>query len=72
MIKKGVNVITSIEGLQLMSMPFLENLNLCKAFDKLGVNQITNTRALNKCAWNSLLFLHVGSYLIYADYNPIQ
>ena len=67
MIKKGVNVIKSIEELQFMNMPFLENLNLCKAFDKLAANKITNARALNKCAWNSLQNLNLGIYLIYVQ-----
>ncbi len=50
-----------------MNMPFLEKLNLCKAFDKLAANQITNARALNKFAWNSLQYLDLGSYLIYVQ-----
>ena len=65
MIKTGDNNIGSIEQLQFMNMPLLENLSLCKTFDKSDGNNITNVSALNKCAWNSLRDLGLGSYLIY-------
>jgi hypothetical protein len=61
MIKKAAMVVTSIEELQWMNMPLLEILDLCKAFDKLAANQITNARVLNKCAWKFLLYLKLGS-----------
>ena len=54
MIKTERNNIESIEQLQFMNMPLLEELNLCKTFDKSDGNNITNVSALNKCAWNSL------------------
>jgi hypothetical protein len=49
MIKTGWNNIESIEQLQFMNMPFLEELPLCKTFDKSVGNNITNVSALNKC-----------------------
>ncbi len=67
MIKKGWNNIESIEQLQFMNMPFLDVLTLCKTFDKSGGNKITNVSVLNKCAWNSLQYLNLGSYLIYGQ-----
>ncbi len=67
LIKTAYNNIESIEQLQFMIMPFLEELGLCKTFDKSGGNKITNVGALNKCAWNSLRLLVLGSYLIYGQ-----
>jgi hypothetical protein len=67
MIKTGDNNIESIEQLQFMNMPLLEKLYLCKAFDKSDGNKITNVSALNKCAWNSLQYLNLSSYLIYGQ-----
>ncbi len=67
MIKTGSNKIESIEQLQFMNMPLLEELDLCKTFDKSENNNITNVSALNKCAWNSLEWLDLRSYLIYGQ-----
>ena len=67
MIKTGGNKIRSIEQLQFINMPLLEELYLGKTFDKSGRNKITNVRALNKCAWNSLRDLNLRSYLIYGQ-----
>ena len=67
MIKTGGNNIESIEQLQFMNMPLLEELDLCKAFDKSDYNNITNVSVLNKCAWNSLRGLGLRSYLIYGQ-----
>ncbi len=66
-IKTVRNNIESIEQLQFMNMPLLEVLYLSKTFDKSGVNKITNVSVLNKCAWNSLRGLNLGSYLIYGQ-----
>ncbi len=67
MIKTGMNNIESIEQLQFMNMPLLEKLSLCETFDKSGKNNITNVSALNKCAWSSLRYLSLSSYLIYGQ-----
>ncbi len=67
MIKTGDNDIESIEQLQFMNVPLLERLFLRKAFDKSGRNYITNVSALKKCAWNSLRYLDLGSYLIHGQ-----
>jgi hypothetical protein len=67
MIKTAGNDIESIEQLQFMNMPLLERLSLGKAFDKSGDNKITKVSALNKCAWNFLRGLELGSYLIYGQ-----
>ncbi len=60
MIKTVNNNIESIEQLQFMDMPLLEELHLGKKADKLGENNITKVSALNKCAWNSLKCLDLG------------
>ncbi len=65
MIKTALNRIESIEHLQFMNMPVLEDLSLCKIFDKSEQNNITRVSALNKCAFSSLNSLDLGIYLTY-------
>lgn len=60
MIKTVKNNIESIEQLQFMNMPLLEELHLGKTSNNLGENNITKVSALNKCAWNSLKCLDLG------------
>ena len=67
MIKTEENNIESIEQLQFMNMPLLDQLILGKTFDKSGANNITNVRALNKCEWKSLQWLDLSSYLIHGQ-----
>jgi hypothetical protein len=65
MIKTAQNRIESIEHLQFMNMPVLEDLSLRKIFDKSEKNNITRVIALNKCAFSSLNCLNMGIYLTY-------
>ncbi len=60
MIKTVNNNIESIEQLQFINMPLLEELYLGKTVHKLEENNITKVSALNKCAWNSLKCLDLG------------
>ena len=62
--KKDDNNITSIEQLQFINMPHLEELVLCKNLNKLEKNKITKTSAFNKCSWNSMKFLNLSNKLI--------
>jgi hypothetical protein len=50
-----------------MSMPLLEWLCLRKTFHKSDGNNITNVGTFNKCAWNSLKYLDLGTLLIYVQ-----
>jgi hypothetical protein len=50
-----------------MSMPLLEWLCLGKTFHKSGRNNITSVGTLNKCAWNSLKYIDLGTLLIYVQ-----
>ncbi len=69
MYKTGENQIISIEQLQFMNMPNLEDLFLGSNFDKWDMNKIIEVRAFNKCLWNSLKRLSLCSALIYQQFK---
>ncbi len=61
MIRTDRNKISSIEQLQFLNIPKLEEINLSKNDVYLDSNQITQVNALNKCVWNSLSWLALSN-----------
>ncbi len=59
MITSVQNNISSIEQLQFMNMPNLEDLRLGNDLGKSDSNHITKVSALNKCVWNNLKLLEL-------------